>query len=228
MKTFTYYQYVLIIFVVSIVISNVVGSRVITTGIKIGDIELATSGGAITYAFTFLCTDIIGEIFGKQKAIEVVKYGFVGQIFALIMITLTGLCPAVNNEIDNAYCLLLGTNWSFVLGSLVAYICSQSWDVFIFHSCRDKYFKIKGYTKDTYTGQGRWIWNNLSTATSQIIDTGIYATIAFGIGQGWFFSKAMWSAFIGLVIGQYLLKLVIAIFDTPFFYLFTMRRKCTL
>lgn len=68
------------LFAISIVIANVTGARTITTGLHIGPIELALSGGAITYAVTFLCTDIIGEIWGKATAQRVVKYGFIGQI----------------------------------------------------------------------------------------------------------------------------------------------------
>lgn len=50
------------LFVISIVIANVVGARTVTTGLTLGNISLALSGGAITYAVTFLCTDIIGEL----------------------------------------------------------------------------------------------------------------------------------------------------------------------
>ena len=64
---------------ISIVIANVVGSRTITTGIHLGPITLSTSGGAITYAVTFLCTDIVGEIWGRKKAQSMVFFGFVGR-----------------------------------------------------------------------------------------------------------------------------------------------------
>ena len=220
----TYYNILLIVFAISIVISNVVGSRVITTGIKIGGIELATSGGAITYAFTFLCTDIIGELWGKNKAVEVVKYGLIGQLFALFMIVITGWFPAMDKGIDEAYKTLLGTNWCFVLGSLCAYYASQLWDVWVFHKLRELYIKHKNIDKNAYQGQGRWIWNNISTGTSQIIDTAIYTSISFGIGMGWFFQQNMFGTLLGIVIGQYLIKLAIAIFDTPFFYLLTGRK----
>ena len=40
------------LFAISIVIANVTGARTITTGLHIGPIELALSGGAITYAVT--------------------------------------------------------------------------------------------------------------------------------------------------------------------------------
>lgn len=91
------------LFAISIVIANVTGARTITTGLHIGPIELALSGGAITYAVTFLCTDIIGEIWGKATAKRVVKYGFIGQIFATACIMLTGVFPATDAVMDNAY-----------------------------------------------------------------------------------------------------------------------------
>ena len=57
-----------VIFVISIVIANIVGCKVINLGITLFGLPLSLSGGAITYAFTFLCTDIIGEIWGKKDA----------------------------------------------------------------------------------------------------------------------------------------------------------------
>ena len=63
------------LFAISIVIANVTGARTITTGLHIGPIELALSGGAITYAVTFLCTDIIGEIWGTV-IYAVISFGF--------------------------------------------------------------------------------------------------------------------------------------------------------
>ena len=137
MKKETYFNILLIIFCTSIVVANVVGSRVITTGLSIFGVELATSGGAVTYAFTFLCTDIIGELWGRDEAMKVVKYGFIGQIFALFMIVATGALTAVDNRIDAAYHILLGQNWCFVLGSLLAYYASQTWDVWVFHGLKD-------------------------------------------------------------------------------------------
>ena len=206
----------LTLFVISIVVANVVGARVITTGISIGGVTLAASGGAITYAVTFLCTDIIGEVWGREKAKSVIKYGFIGQVFAVLCIILTGFCNPVDMTMDAAYNTLLGQNWVFVIGSLSAYYASQTWDVFVFHKIRNWYIKKHGDTKG-----GRWLWNNASTMTSQAIDTIVYASISFGLGMRWFFTKDMLTVFAGLVIGQYVLKAVLALFDTPFFYLFT-------
>lgn len=197
------------LFVISIVIANVVGARVITTGISLGSILISTSGGAVTYAVTFLCTDVISELWGKDKAKSIIKYGFIGQIFGTICIIITGMLPAVDATMDSAYKILLGQNWMFVIGSLTAYYASQSWDVFIFHKIREKSEKHK------------WIRNNVSTMTSQMIDTVVYASISFGIGLRWFFTDGMLMPFIGLLVGQYLLKAFLAACDTPIFYLLT-------
>lgn len=198
------------LFAISIVIANVTGARTITTGLHIGPIELALSGGAITYAVTFLCTDIIGEIWGKATAQRVVKYGFIGQIFATACIMLTGVFPATDAVMDNAYQTLLGQNWIFVIGSLSAYLVSQSWDVAVFHAIRDRYIAKHGSTKG-----GRWLWNNGSTITSQIWDTVIYAVISFGFGLGWVHTHEGRMQLIGIIIGQYLLKACLALLDLP-------------
>lgn len=222
-KTELNFNILLIIFVISIVIANVVGARVITTGLSIGGIEICTSGGALTYAFTFLCTDIIGELWGKEKAKSVIKYGFIGQIFAVIMIVLTGFCACNDAVMDGAYHTLLGQSWMFVMGSLCAYYASQSWDVFFFHKIRNKYIEKHGDIKG-----GKWLWNNGSTLTSQIIDTAVYATISFGIGLGWLWTPGMRTALLGLMIGQYVLKACLALMDTPFFYILTKNSKARL
>lgn len=207
-----------VIFVISIVVANIVGCKVIDTGLTMFGLPLSLSGGAITYAFTFLCTDIIGEIWGKKEAKKAVKYGFIGQLFAITLIIITQYTPTNDTEMQAAYVKLLGQSPMFVLGSLCAYSCSQTWDVWIFH-------KIRGLLNARPSF--RWIWNNVSTATSQIIDTVIYAFVSFGLGMGWLFDKGMLSMLVGIIIGQYFLKLFLAIIDTPFFYYFTRKNNNT-
>lgn len=59
--------------------------------------------------------------------------------------------------------------------------------------------------------------------TSQFVDTLIFITIAFGFGFGWIFNNQI--TLIGMLIGQYLIKLIIAALDTPFFYFLTKNIK---
>lgn len=208
------------VFVVALVISNVVTAKLIYTGIGLFGTILTLPGAAVCYAITFLATDVIGEIWGKREANRTVRWGFVGQVLATLLIILTQHLPAADPEAQEAYNKLLGQNWIFVIGSMVAYFASQSWDVFFFHKIRDKYIAKHGSTDG-----GRWIWNNASTMTSQIIDTVLFIGISFGIGFGWFFNKAMWPSLAAMMLGQYLLKFLLAAFDTPFFYMLTRHKE---
>lgn len=208
------------IFVVALVISNVVTAKLFATGINMFGISLALPGAALCYAITFLATDVIGEIWGKKEANRTVRWGFVGQVLATLLIIATQYLPASDPEAQAAYDRLLGQNWIFVIGSMVAYFASQSWDVFFFHKIRDKFVKEHGSTNG-----GRWIWNNASTMTSQIIDTVLFIGISFGLGFGWFFDRTMWPNLFAMMIGQYALKFILAAIDTPFFYLLTNKHK---
>ena len=208
------------IFVVALVISNVVTAKLFYTGINLFGIILTLPGAALCYAITFLATDVIGEIWGKQEANRTVRWGFIGQILATLLIICTQYLPAADPEAQAAYERLLGQNWIFVIGSMVAYFASQSWDVYIFHRIRDKYIN-----KHHSTAGGRWIWNNASTMTSQIIDTVLFIGISFGLGFGWLFDKAMWPNLFAMMIGQYGLKFILAALDTPIFYLLTRQKE---
>lgn len=208
------------IFVVALVISNVVTAKLFATGINLFGTALTLPGAAVCYAITFLATDVIGEIWGKKEANRTVRWGFIGQVLATLLIILTQYLPAADPEAQAAYDRLLGQNWIFVIGSMVAYFASQSWDVFFFHKIRDKFIAKHGSTDG-----GRWIWNNASTMTSQIIDTVLFIGISFGIGFGWFFDRAMWPSLFAMMIGQYALKFILAAIDTPFFYLLTRRKE---
>lgn len=219
-KTQSNYTFVCMIFAVSLIIANVVTGKLIYTGLSIFGAVITLPGAALCYAITFLMTDVIGEIWGKHAANKCVRYGFACQILASLLIMLTQYLPAVDPAMNEAYRMLLGQNWIFVIGSLVAYWASQSWDVFFFHVIRDRYLKKYGTTKG-----GKWLWNNGSTMTSQIIDTVLFIGISFGIGFGWFFDKSMWPTLGAMLIGQYVFKFILAAIDTPFFYLLTRKTK---
>lgn len=194
------------IFLTSLLVANVVSSKIVSFW------GLTVPAAIVAYPLTFLMTDVIGEIWGKEEANKTVKLGFICQMISLALIGGAILLP-VASFADNQeqFTAILGSSFRVVFASMVGYLVSQSWDVWIFHKVRDAYIKKHGSTKG-----GRWIWNNASTMTSQIIDTAIFITIAFigvvpNIGT--------------MILSQYLVKFVYALFDTPFFYLLTRKRS---
>ena len=182
------------IFITSLLIANVVSAKIVTFG------GLVIPAAIVAYPLTFLMTDIIGEIWGKEQANQSVKLGFICQLISLILIGLAivlPVAPFADNQAE--FKGIMAQSFRVVAASLVAYYCSQSWDVWVFHKIREK-------------GTGnKWLRNNLSTMTSQIIDTAIFITIAF-IGT----VPNIW-----VMIGsQYLIKFIYALLDTiPFYYL---------
>ena len=194
------------IFITSLLVANVVSSKIVSFW------RLTVPAAIVAYPLTFLMTDVIGEIWGKEEANKTVKLGFICQMISLALIggaILLPVAPFADNQAQ--FTAILGSSFRVVFASMVGYLVSQSWDVWIFHKVRDAYIKKHGSTKG-----GRWIWNNASTMTSQIIDTAIFITIAF-IGV----VPNIWT----MILSQYLVKFVYALLDTPFFYLLTRKRS---
>ena len=204
------------IFATALVIANVVTAKFFRTGLTVFGHDLMLPGAAFCYSITFLCTDVIGEIWGRAEASKSILYGFCSQIFAAVLILLAELLPPSDQAMQEAYAKLLGQNLLFVSASLIAYFASQFWDVWFFHRLRDWYLhKRKG------TVAARWIWNNASTMTSQIIDTVLFIGIAFGLGFGWLWTPKMLPTLALTIVGQYIFKFLLALLDTPLFYLLT-------
>lgn len=201
-----------IVFIVSLVISNVITGKVVDTGITLFGNPVTIAGAVICYPICYLITDIVGEMWGKREANKIVKYGFIGQVLATLIIVATTYTPYLDMDMQAAYVKLLGQNWVFVAGSLSAYLASQYLDVHIFHTLKEK-----------TNGKSKWIRNNASTMLSQLVDTAIFIIIAFGFGFGWIFDNQV--ALLNMVIGQYLIKLIIAVLDTVPFYILTRERR---
>ena len=78
-------------------------------------------------------------------------------------------------EVHNAISTLAFYSPAFVIGSLTAYLVSQSFDVWFFN-----------WLKQKTNGSKLWLRNNLSTMTSQLIDTLIYQfTWVIATGMDW-------------------------------------------
>lgn len=207
----------IVLFITALLTANIISSNgMILTNIYLGKIQLLAPAAVLAYAITFLSTDIIGQIWGKEEANRAVIYGLIAQILCTTLIFLTPIIFKKWFVGSETYSVLNGLGW-FTLGSLIGYLCSQTWDVFIFHKIKE-WAKNK-FGEEKYNKQ-RWLWNNGSTMTSQIIDTIIFIGIGFGIGQ----SMSI-NTLIGLMIGQYIIKFLLALLDTPVFYILTKERK---
>ena len=214
-KTNTNLMLCAMVFAVALVVSNVITAKTVQTGIPLFGSTILVPSAVICYCVTFLMTDVIGEIWGRKEAQTVVFGGFACQILASCLILIGQLLPAADAGMQASYEMLLGQNAVFVVASMTGYLLSQSWDVFVIHKIRTRMLS------SGKTARSRWVWNNASTMTSQLIDTVVFIGIAFGFGFGWLFDPAMLGQLGAMMVGQYLCKLALAALDTPVFYFLT-------
>ncbi|SFS66188.1 queuosine precursor transporter [Halostagnicola kamekurae] len=203
------------LFVTALTTAQVTASKILAfelpVAIPLAGAELVLPGAALAYALTFLASDCYAELYGRKAAQIVVNVAFAMNFVVLALVWSTIAAPASATTPVGAgeFAAVLGPAANIVAGSLIAYLVSQNWDVIVFHWIRE-------YTD----GERLWLRNIGSTASSQAIDTVIFVSIAFAIaplvfGVG---NALQPEAVIGLMIGQYLLKLAIAVADTPVVY----------
>lgn len=155
----------------------------------------------IAYPLTFLMTDTIAELYGRRIATRVVWLGFAVNVLMVALIYVGKIIPPASFwGGQDAYNTMLGSVPRIVLASMLAYLASQHHDVFAFH-----------FWKRLTNGKALWLRNNASTMVSQGIDTVLFITIAF-VGT------VPLQVLLNMVIGQYVIKLVIAVLDTPLCY----------
>ena len=169
---------------------------------------METSLGVILYSGIYFATDLLSEKYGKKEGQRAVLLGFMASIILVVMIyiSLRFLPSDVPDHAEFAekihWAIATIFNFAplFVFGSLLAYLITQSFDVWIFH-----------YIKEKTQGRHLWLRNNASTMTSQALDTLLYAGIVWGPVVG--FSEAIHLAF-----AKYIIKVIIAAIDTIFIY----------
>jgi uncharacterized integral membrane protein (TIGR00697 family) len=190
--------------VLGIVLGNLQGGKV-SELILFGS-TFKVSMGAILYSGIYFATDVLNEKYGRKEANRAVMLGFVANIAVMVTLVLSVQFKPSNItgsalEVHNAISTLAYYSPAFVIGSLGAYLVSQTFDVWFFH-------KIKSYTGESKL----WLRNNLSTMVSQLIDTLIYQfTWVFATGMSWE------NAFM-LAATKYVFKVFIAAIDTIFIY----------
>jgi uncharacterized integral membrane protein (TIGR00697 family) len=165
--------------------------------------SLTFTVGALSYAVTFAITDTISEVYGRDEAKRLVYLGFVSYFMVIVYSQIAVYMPPADfwKENQGAFELVIGLVPRIVIASFISYTISQYHDVWAFH-----------FWKRKTNGKHLWLRNNLSTISSQFIDTIIFVTIAFyGIVPN--------EVLLGMILGQFLFKMGVAVIDTPFVYL---------
>lgn len=186
-------------FVGFMVLVNTLGSKVTTIfGVRM-------SVGIFFMPVLFLITDVIGEVCGKKEASRFVTDSTIVLVVAFLMILLCVKVKPNPTYADQAsYETVFYSSLRMTAASIISFVISQSFDVFIFDFIRGK-----------TGGKHLWIRNNLSTICSQFVDTTIFMFIAF-----YHINEKYTASFVfSLIIPYWCCKIVFALLDTPFCYL---------
>lgn len=204
--------------------------------IKLGEIETASLGtltfavavGVLPYPITFLCTDLISEIYGQARANAVVWVGVLLNGWVLFILWLGGVLPGFETidpatsapALDSAGRLPVFYEvrkfaFAATFASMVAYITAQFTDVYMFH-----------FWKRLTRGKHLWLRNNGSTLVSQLVDSSAVILITWWIGGFEAILNEETSVVAQLsvlILTGYLFKFSFALIDTFPFYVLTRK-----
>jgi len=199
------YLFLASLFIAALVTCNIIANKFISVDIWFfGQWKTFTlSVGVLPYPITFLITDILSEVYGRKRTNHVVFAGFGVSVFVLFILWLGSVFPAIANSPvqDDAYNNVFQNSWRVISASMVAYLAAQFLDVRLFH-----------FWKRLTKGKKLWLRNNLSTITSQFLDTALVVSIIF-VGS------LSTGTIAGYIWDGWLFKVLCALVDTIFIYL---------
>ena len=211
-------------FLCSMTLLNVIG---ITRFVQLGPLQVAV--GVLPYPLTFLCTDLISELYGQKRANFLVAVGFILNFFILGVLWIGNILPAgaepppwqvihlaeeislpngttISEKVE-LFQLLYACTSGAVFASMMAYMAAQFCDVQLFH-----------FFKKLTKGKHLWLRNNFSTLTSQMVDS--FMVIAVTFGAVFLAGEISLTAMAVLMGSNYIFKMLVALADTlPFYYL---------
>jgi uncharacterized integral membrane protein (TIGR00697 family) len=179
------------------VFSNIAAAKAVS--FDLGFTQFFAPAVVLIFSVTFLLTDIVNEKFGLRETQRMILIALVSQIavtfFAWLVLSLP---PAPFFGGQEAFQSVLGMVPRIVMASWIAFLISENADAYIF-----------SWFKKATGGRRLWARNALSSIPAMALDSVIFITIAFyGV-----------MPILPLIIGQIVIKWLVAILDIPFMYL---------
>lgn len=187
------------VFVTCLIIANIIAVKVI-----------ALPGGFVApaaiviFPLSYLFGDVLTEVYGYAAARRVIWLGFGCNLLAVAAIYIGLVIPAAPfwQTQQSAYVVILGFTPILLLASFCAYLVGEFVNSFVLA-------KLKIFTR------GRWLWTRTigSTLVGEGLDSLIFITIAFGIGE-----HLPASVVVTLMLTQWTIKVLYEVIATPFTY----------
>jgi len=208
MRPFKYYDFIMALFVMVLIISNIASSaKIIDWGLSISGVRLAFDAGTILFPVSYIFGDILTEVYGYRRSRRVIWAGFgclaLSSLILWVVKILPGEATWEKYAGQKAFDSVLGgmTSGGIVIASLLGYWVGEFSNSFTLA-------KMKILTK------GKWLWTRTigSTLVGEGVDTVVFVLIAtlFGV-----FPPALLAS---LILTNYLFKVGIEVVMTPLTY----------
>ena len=207
-KTFKFLDILIVIFVLTLVLSNIASSaKIIDWGFSLGSVRLAFDAGTVLFPISYIIGDVLTEVYGYKRSRRIIWIGFGGLIFSALVFWFVQVLPgeatwqeAVGIETYNQ---ILGSmsSGSIIVASLAGYFAGSFSNAIIMSM-------MKVLTK------GRWLWTRTigSTIVGEAFDTFTFILVASTLGV------FPWSLFWSLTITNYIFKVLMEALVTPITY----------
>jgi uncharacterized integral membrane protein (TIGR00697 family) len=155
----------------------------------------------------FTMTDVIVEVYGRQRARSVVGCGLVTVVLLILFSLLaTSLPPSSRYAAsESAYEAIFKSTIQISVASIAAFAISELLDVAVFSKLRSRLGK-----------RALWLRNNASNVVSELADSTVFVTLAFytfsmSPGQNMNF-------FVSIIVPYWFIRCVLSFLETPLVY----------
>jgi uncharacterized integral membrane protein (TIGR00697 family) len=213
LNSFRYYDLLVHVFVVILLISNLVGQKICAIPLfhfHGKAIVANVSGAQLLFPITYIFGDIFTEVYGYGASRRAIWLGFFASLILMLMgLFVVWVPPAPDWPNQKAFEAVFYIVPRFIVASLVAFWLGEFANSYTLA-------KMKLWT------DGKWLWTRTigSTVAGQLVDTTTVILIAF-VG------RASWSTMLNLIISGYFAKVLYETLATPFTYLIVNTLKRT-
>lgn len=175
LSSFRFYDLLVHVFVVILLISNLVGQKICVLPFSIFGYTPHVSGAQLLFPLTYIFGDIFTEVYGYGASRRAIWLGFFANILMTAVAAFVVWFPAAPEwQNQGAFEAVFYTVPRFVLASLIAFWAGEFTNSFVLA-------KMKLWTN------GRWLWTRTigSTVVGQLVDTALVILIAFGGRESW-------------------------------------------
>lgn len=182
-------------FVTCLITANIIAVKLVVVW------GLVLPAGVVIFPMSYICGDVLTEVYGYRQARRVIWLGFLCNLIAVAAIWLGQQLPAASFwDGQAAYARILGYTPRLLVSSFLAYLVGEFANSFILA-------KMKILT------QGRWLWTRTigSTLVGQGLDSLVFITLAF-------WGQIPLTHMVTVIVTQWLVKTAYEASVTPLTY----------